>query len=102
MVTIICIMLFGSVVENSGMSTFKTGILYIGSGAGGYLFKCACNDTLAVGGIAGVFGFLAALASNLILNWKAIHQLGGARYCFLVCNVVLMGLVLMVTYAPEI
>jgi len=69
MICCICLMLFGSVIESSGMSTMKVGILYLVSSAGGYLFKCACTDTLAVGGLPGCFGFLSAFASNIILNW---------------------------------
>lgn len=95
-------MLFGSIIESAGMSTQKVATLYIVSGAGGYLFAATCNSTLSVGGLPGCFGFLAALTSNLILNWSAIHQLGGCRFCLVFCCVLVMGLVLMTTYSPAI
>ena len=72
MITLIVTMLFGSLIESAGMSTQKVALLYIVSGSGGYLFKSACNGTLSVGGLPGCFGFLAALTSNIILNWTAI------------------------------
>jgi hypothetical protein len=102
MITVIITMLFGSLIESAGMSTQKVAILYIVSGSGGYLFKAACNGTLAVGGLPGCFGFLAALTSNIILNWSAIEQLGGCRFCLVVMNLLVMGLVIMVTYTPNI
>lgn len=73
MIACICVMLFGSLIESAGMSTSKVGILYIGGGAAGYLFKAVCNDSLAVGGLPGCFAFLAAMTSNLILNWQSIE-----------------------------
>ena len=102
MITVIVLMLFGSLIESAGMSTQKVAILYLVSGSGGYLFKAACNETLAVGGLPGCFGFLAALTSNIILNWTAIEQLGGCRFCLVLINLLIMGLVIMVTYTPDI
>merc|ERR1711977_116227 len=57
---------------------------------------------LAVGGLPGCFGFLAALLSNCILNWCALAPLDSYRYCLVLCNVFLMGLVLMTTYSPNL
>jgi hypothetical protein len=102
MITSIVTMLFGSLIESAGMSTQKVATLYIVSGAGGYLFAATCNSKLAVGGLPGCFGFLAALTSNIILNWQAIHQVGGCRFCLVFMNILVMGLVIMVTYSPQI
>lgn len=66
------LLLIGSMIESSGMSTMRIASLYFVCTFGGYLFGATCNDYLAVGNLPGVFGLTSALFSNVIKNWNAM------------------------------
>jgi len=80
------------------MGTTKQAYLFFVSGIFGYLFGACCNDNLAVGCTPGVFGLMAALFGNVILNWKAMHVLDSWRFGLIVLSLAFFGICLLITY----
>lgn len=67
------------------MPFWKQLSFYLICGFGGYLFGGCCDTDgfLFVGCQPAVCGFIGGMAANLIVNFHAMHQLGGMRFCFL-------------------
>ena len=91
------LLLIGSMIESSGMSTTRVASLYFVGTIGGYLFGATCQDGLSVGPLPGIFALTAALFSNVIKNWKAMESLESRRFCLLIFSLGIFTIALLLT-----
>jgi len=91
------LLLIGSMIESSGMSTLRVASLYFVGTIGGYLFGATCDPHLSVGPLPGIFALTAALLSNVIKNWEALAQLGARRFCLVIFSLGIFTIALLLT-----
>jgi hypothetical protein len=95
-------MLMGSMVESYGMGPGKMALLYFVSTIGGYLFGSATNYYGAVGCGPAVYGFIACLFSNIVVNWKALAHLESMKFCLIFIVIMLFAMTMLMTYQKAI
>jgi hypothetical protein len=92
-------MLLGSMVESYGMGPAKLASLYTVATVGGYLFGSTCNYYAACGCGPAIYGMLACLLSNIVLNWKALDPIEGmGKFCLIVVCIMLFAMTMLITY----
>lgn len=93
----IMLVLIGFICEATGVGFMKMAIIFFGSAIGGTLFGSVCASELAVGCDVGYFGFIPAMISAAVVNWKALEPIGMMRLCLIMMLVFLFMIMVMFT-----
>jgi hypothetical protein len=96
-------MLMGSMVESYGMGPGRMALMYFVSTIGGYLFGSAVNFYGSCGCGPAVYGLIACLFSNIVVNWKALDPLEGTgKFCLIFVVIMLFAMTMLMTYQKAI
>lgn len=85
----VSILIIGFITESSKIGFMKMAILFILTGFGGYLMGSVCSDNAAVSNSPSIFGYISAMIACVIVNWKALEQIGMMRLCIIFILVLL-------------
>jgi len=97
------LMLIGSMVESYGMGPAKMFALYVVSTVGGELFGSSINYYGSCGCGPAVYGLVACLFTNVIMNWKALDPLEGTgKFCLIFVCIMLFAMTMLMTYQKAI
>lgn len=93
------LLLMGSMVESYGMGPGRLAILYFVSTIGGYTFGSGVNHAASVGCGPAIYGMVACLFCNIVVNWRALDKIEGTgKFCLIFFVIALLAMTILMTY----